>query len=103
MNLLNHYLDVSVVGVTIPAEFDAFTTNAPPSIAAGASACAPLNGGRNPNFLLFDWVDIGNVSAAVELLNGNATVVNGSRRYVAGIGYLWGLLMAFYEFYEFVL
>lgn len=82
----------------------AAVTNGIPSILADASGCAPLNGGRNPNFLLFDWVDVGDVAGAAAMLNGNGTATNGSpKRYVAGVGFLWWLFMAFDELHEFVL
>ena len=71
MNLLNHYLDMEFFKTTIPNLSQAPVTNAPPSVLADANGCAPLNGGRNPNFLLVDWVNIGNVVGAAEILNGN--------------------------------
>src|SRR6266404_332675 len=35
-----------------------------------ANRCAPLGSGRYPNFILMDFVDLGNGSAAADLLNG---------------------------------
>ena len=71
MNLLNHYLDIGISeGVTIPNRLAASTTNGVPSILADASGCAPFNAGRNPNFLLLDWVDDGAAFQAADLLNG---------------------------------
>lgn len=104
MNLLNHYLDLGLFNITIPNLSQASVTNAPPSVLADANGCAPLNGGRNPNFLLVDWVNTGNVVGAAEMLNGNSTAVNGSKkRFVAGVGFLWWLIMAFNEIYDFIL
>lgn len=73
MNLLNHYLDIEIFGIQIPYEFAANTTNSVGSILAGARNCTPLNGGRNPNFVLLDWVNIGNGSGAAALLNDGIT------------------------------
>ncbi|KAF8586155.1 PLC-like phosphodiesterase [Ramaria rubella] len=96
MNLLNHYLDVSLFSVLIPDEFAADTTNSVASVLAGANSCAPLNGGRGPNFVLVDWVDIGDVFGAAEQLNalGNG----GSLSVSVGVWYLWGVMMVFTTF-----
>ncbi|KAF8586164.1 PLC-like phosphodiesterase [Ramaria rubella] len=72
MNLLNHFLDIELFGVFIPDKSAAGTTNGIPSVLADANGCAPLNGGRNPNFLLADWVDIGDLLGAADQLNGVA-------------------------------
>ena len=39
-------------------------------IIANVNECAPLGSGRNPNFILFDYVDVGSPVAAVNQLNG---------------------------------
>lgn len=73
MNLLNHFLDLEVYTLLVPDEFHANSTNSLRSILANANACIPLNGGRNPNFILLDWFDIGNASGAAALLNAGIT------------------------------
>jgi hypothetical protein len=37
---------------------------------ANANGCAPLGGNRFPNFVLLDWVDIGNEFVAANQMNG---------------------------------
>jgi hypothetical protein len=103
MNLLNHYLDMELFNITIPNRAQASVTNAPPSVLAEASGCAPLNGDRNPNFLLVDWVDQGDLIGAAATLNGNPMANGGKKRFVDGVGFLWWLFMAFNEIYDIVL
>ena len=76
MNLLNHYLDLGVANgnITIPDYKDAKTTNSLESIVASSNACASLNANRNANFLLLDWVDLGDAFNAVT--SNNSSVSN---------------------------
>ena len=39
-------------------------------IVANANECVPLGSGRNPNFVLMDYVNLGSPSQAVDQLNG---------------------------------
>ncbi|KIJ54062.1 hypothetical protein M422DRAFT_25035 [Sphaerobolus stellatus SS14] len=71
--LINHFLDQDIFGIDIPNKGKASTTNGIASISANAAGCAPLNAGRNPNFVLMDWVDIGAPIAAIDQLNGFAS------------------------------
>ncbi|KAH9981896.1 PLC-like phosphodiesterase [Russula compacta] len=61
MYLINHYLDINVLdsGVLISDSFDGPTTNSVSSIVAHANKCVPLGSGRNPNFVLLDYVNLG--------------------------------------------
>jgi len=75
LNLVNHFLDKALFGINsvlLPDKSDASTTNSVDSILANAAGCAGLNGGRNPNFVLMDWVDIGQPINAVDQMNGFA-------------------------------
>lgn len=72
MGIVNHFLDVDVFGVKIPARHRADITNAatgPGSIGAQAALCSGLYG-RAPNVVLADFVDKGNVITAQKNLNG---------------------------------
>ncbi|KAG0161506.1 hypothetical protein PDIDSM_9040 [Penicillium digitatum] len=72
MGIVNHFLDIEVFGVKIPARQRASTTNAatgPGSIGAQAALCSGLYG-RAPNVVLADFVDKGDVIAAQKNLNG---------------------------------
>lgn len=69
MNCLNHFLDIDLLSFLIPDKAQATTTNGMESLLANAAGCAPLNDGRNPNFILADWVDIGDLIQTVALLN----------------------------------
>jgi len=75
MNLLNHYLDLGFFNdsITIPDLTDSNTTNSVSSLTAGSNACVSLNSNRNANFLLLDWVDIGDAFNASERLNMGIT------------------------------
>ncbi|EIM90665.1 PLC-like phosphodiesterase, partial [Stereum hirsutum FP-91666 SS1] len=74
MFLLNHFLDINVfgTGVLISDPGDAPTTNSVPSILADAAGCAALGGGRFPNFVLLDYVDLGDAFTAADTMNGFA-------------------------------
>ncbi|KAJ5824611.1 hypothetical protein N7447_006951 [Penicillium robsamsonii] len=72
MGIVNHFLDVDVLGIKIPARHQAGTTNAATgrgSIGAQAALCAGLHG-RAPNVVLVDFVDKGDVITAQKNLNG---------------------------------
>ncbi|GJJ13474.1 hypothetical protein Clacol_007728 [Clathrus columnatus] len=73
MNCLNHFLDIDILSVLIPDKLQAATTNGMTSVLDDAAGCAPLNGGRNPNFILADWVDIGQLIQTAALLNNVAS------------------------------
>ncbi|KIL57774.1 hypothetical protein M378DRAFT_27832 [Amanita muscaria Koide BX008] len=72
MYMINHSLNKNVLGIVISDSFDAPTTNGVTSILNNANGCVPLGGGRNPNFLLLDFVDLGNAFHAADVLNGFA-------------------------------
>ncbi|KAJ9400711.1 hypothetical protein DTO282F9_2279 [Paecilomyces variotii] len=72
MYIVNHFLDVDILGVLVPDRVAAPTTNAVSgngSIGAQASLCEGLYG-RVPNFVLVDFTDQGDVLGAQESLNG---------------------------------
>jgi len=74
LNLMNHNLNVNIIpigrGVRIPDRLVSPRTNSIYSIMAHANHCAPLAGDRFPNFVLLDFVNIGQVTTAVAHLNG---------------------------------
>jgi hypothetical protein len=72
MYLINHNLDTDELGILLSDLSDARTTNGVSSIVANANECAPLASGRYPNFILLDFVDVGEASMAVDQLNGFA-------------------------------
>ncbi|KAN0129594.1 PLC-like phosphodiesterase [Lactarius tabidus] len=72
MYLINHYLEAGEGSVLFSDPVDAPTINSVPSIIANADECVPLGNGRNPNFILMDYVDLGSPLAAVNQLNGLA-------------------------------
>jgi len=72
MYLINHNLDLDEFGILLSDWFDAPTTNGVTSIVANANECAPLASGRYPNFILLDYVNIGDWLTAVNRLNGLA-------------------------------
>jgi hypothetical protein len=72
MGLVNHFLDLEVFGIKVPAQKKAAHTNAATgegSIGAQASLCEGLYG-RAPNVILADFVDKGEVIKAQRTLNG---------------------------------
>ncbi|OQE41806.1 hypothetical protein PENCOP_c004G07094 [Penicillium coprophilum] len=72
MGIVNHFLDVDILGIKIPARHLADTTNAatgPGSIGEHATLCTGLYG-RAPNVVLADFVDKGDVITAQKNLNG---------------------------------
>ncbi|KAK9328704.1 PLC-like phosphodiesterase [Lipomyces starkeyi] len=70
MYLVNHTLNVNPLdlGILIPDRDNAATTNSPASIEAQANLCSALYG-RNPNVMLLDFVDQGDVIGAENGLN----------------------------------
>jgi len=75
MYMINHNLNknLATVGSTdllVSDPQDAPTTNSVESILADANGCAPLGGNRAPNFVLIDYVNIGEPFAAADQLNG---------------------------------
>lgn len=75
MYIVNHFLDVDVLGIKIPDREKADQTNAATgkgSIGAQCQVCEGLYG-REPNVVLVDFVDKGNVMKAQKILNGLAS------------------------------
>ncbi|KAI0293892.1 PLC-like phosphodiesterase [Multifurca ochricompacta] len=72
MYLINHSLNVNAfgTGIILSDPLDAPITNSVISILAHSDQCVPLGNGRNPNFVLLDYVNIGEALEAVDLLNG---------------------------------
>jgi hypothetical protein len=72
MYIVNHFLDVDILGVLIPDRDRAATTNAATgegSLGAQATECEALYN-RAPNAMLADFVDKGDVIEAQNALNG---------------------------------
>ncbi|PFH49645.1 hypothetical protein AMATHDRAFT_62773 [Amanita thiersii Skay4041] len=69
MYMINHSLNKDIFGIIVSDPLDAPTTNGVSSIIANAEGCAPLAGGRLPNFLLLDFVDKGEAFQAGRMLN----------------------------------
>ncbi|KAI0717258.1 PLC-like phosphodiesterase [Cerioporus squamosus] len=74
MYMINHSLnkDVFGTGIIVSDPLDASTTNGVPSILANAAGCEGFAAGRAPNFVLLDFVNIGDGAKAVDQLNGLA-------------------------------
>lgn len=72
MHLINHSLnkDVLGTGVIVSDRLSAATTNGLDSINANVAGCAQFAAGKAPNFLLLDWVDVGEGFKAADKLNG---------------------------------
>jgi hypothetical protein len=73
MYMINHSLNEELFGISelvIPNFLEASTTNSAKSIVDNANGCAPLAGNRKPNFVLLDWIDIGEPFRAADTLNG---------------------------------
>ncbi|KAG5637387.1 hypothetical protein H0H81_004764 [Sphagnurus paluster] len=73
-HLINHNLNVNLIpigdGVLVSDRANAATTNSIATILGHANGCAPFASGRAPNFVLLDWVNVGDGPAAVNRLNG---------------------------------
>jgi hypothetical protein len=74
LNLINHNLNVNLIpigrGVRLPDRLVSPRTNSPTSVMVHSSHCASFADDRFPNFVLFDFVNIGQVITAVAQLNG---------------------------------
>lgn len=74
LNLINHNLNTNFLpfgrGLRIPDRLDTPRTNSVTSIKAHANHCASLAGDRVPNFVLVDFVNVGQSMEAVAQLNG---------------------------------
>jgi len=78
MYLINHTLNVNLLPflasspVIVSDPIAAGTTNGITSVVDNANGCVAISGsgGRNPNFVLMDFVDLGQGLAAVNQLNG---------------------------------
>jgi len=72
MHLINHSLNKNVLktGVIISDRTDAEKTNGLDSINANVAGCEQFAAGKAPNFLLLDWVNVGNGFKAADKLNG---------------------------------
>ncbi|ORY58506.1 PLC-like phosphodiesterase [Pseudomassariella vexata] len=76
MSLVNHFLDTNTSGLLIPDRSAAETTNSAASIMAQVNICTGLYN-RNPNFILLDWISIGDAITVQDQLNGeNSTQVS---------------------------
>ncbi|RHZ49727.1 hypothetical protein CDV55_100132, partial [Aspergillus turcosus] len=72
MYIVNHFLDVDILGILVPDRLRAPLTNSVSgsgSIGAQSALCSSLYG-RNPNVVLVDFVDQGQVMQAQAALNG---------------------------------
>ncbi|KAL1881421.1 hypothetical protein VTK73DRAFT_3939 [Phialemonium thermophilum] len=68
MYIVNHFLDVDVLGIYIPDQIEASSTNSLKSIKAQADLCLQA-WGRMPNVILLDWINIGDAIQAQDMLN----------------------------------
>ncbi|KAI0790734.1 PLC-like phosphodiesterase [Abortiporus biennis] len=71
MYMINHSLNKNLLGtgIIVSDPIDASTTNGVTSILANAAGCEPLSAGRAPNFVLLDFVNLGQGLQAVNQLN----------------------------------
>ncbi|KKY18323.1 hypothetical protein UCRPC4_g05034 [Phaeomoniella chlamydospora] len=69
MYLVNHFLDDEVLGILIPDEDDAATTNSVQSIAGQVEICLGLYENRAPKGVLVDYLEKGSVFEAERLMN----------------------------------
>ncbi|KAJ7884127.1 PLC-like phosphodiesterase [Mycena olivaceomarginata] len=74
MYMINHNLNKNLISlgstdVLVSDPVDAPTTNGVDSILADANGCAPLGGNRAPNFVLVDYVNLGDPFTAAAQLN----------------------------------
>jgi hypothetical protein len=61
MYIVNHFLDVEIPGgVKVPDRVRAFNTNSQADVGKQVGRCEGLYGGVAPNFVLLDFVDVGN-------------------------------------------
>ncbi|EJF63689.1 PLC-like phosphodiesterase [Dichomitus squalens LYAD-421 SS1] len=76
MYMINHSLNKNILdtGIIVSDPKDAPTTNSVSSILANAGGCEGFAAGRAPNFVLLDFVNLGQGLDAVNQLNGLAIV-----------------------------
>ncbi|TBU28440.1 PLC-like phosphodiesterase [Dichomitus squalens] len=74
MYMINHSLNKNILdtGIIVSDPKDAPTTNSVSSILANAGGCEGFAAGRAPNFVLLDFVNLGQGLDAVNQLNGLA-------------------------------
>jgi len=74
LNVANHNLNVDLMpigrGIRLPDRLNTPRTNGVKLITAHANHCAPLAGDKYPNFVLVDFVNVGQAVTAVARLNG---------------------------------
>ncbi|GJE97373.1 PLC-like phosphodiesterase [Phanerochaete sordida] len=72
MYMINHSFNINLfdTGIIISDPEDAPTTNSVTSIMDNAAGCEQFAAGRAPNFVLLDFVDLGQGLQAVNQLNG---------------------------------
>ncbi|TDL29179.1 PLC-like phosphodiesterase [Rickenella mellea] len=74
MYMINHSLNVDIIfSLTVSDPIEASVTNSVDSILANAYGCTQFANGRAPNFILLDWVDVGQAYQAADILNGFRT------------------------------
>ncbi|KAJ3507571.1 hypothetical protein NLJ89_g6224 [Agrocybe chaxingu] len=77
--MINHSLNKNIIptggGVIVSDPLGAPTTNGVPSIMANVQKCLPLGADRNLQFILLDFVNIGEGFEAAAMLNGLAMSV----------------------------
>ncbi|KAF8797822.1 PLC-like phosphodiesterase [Phlegmacium glaucopus] len=77
--IINHSLNKDVIpigsgsGILVSDPIDAPTTNGADSILAHVNGCLPLGANRNPQFILLDYVDLGEGFNVANRLNGLST------------------------------
>lgn len=74
LSLINHNLNANIFpigrGILIPDRLNSPKSNGVMSIMSHSANCAPFVENRNPNFVLLDYVNIGQGLEAVNRLNG---------------------------------
>jgi len=70
LSLINQNLNVDIFGIKIPDRLDSPRTNSINSILNHAEHSALLAEGNRPNFVLVDFVNVGQAAEAVARLNG---------------------------------
>jgi hypothetical protein len=70
LSLINHNLNVNILGIRIPDRLSSPNTNTVDSILSHSAHCALYTEDRNPNFVMLDFVNVGQGMDAVNRLNG---------------------------------
>jgi hypothetical protein len=74
LHLINHNLNVNIFpigrGLRLPARLSSGTTNSVESIVKHAGGCGEVMEDKAPNFVMLDFVNVGEGVRAVERLNG---------------------------------